>query len=168
LGKMNLCALPQLTDCPSKETFRRSSVRHLDAGVSDLQQFCQVHRVTKAAVAKTAWALLLSRFTGTDSVGMCFVDAQPGIYTATVDFTTIDKGITVVQMLEEMDSKVPMIQGYQRSFLSQMPEALSEAGLLPLDNVLVLQQGGDAQTGDGLMEEKLEVKMSSAETDTVY
>lgn len=89
---------------------------------------------------KTVWALLLGRYTGVDSVSICFVDLQHDGYTTTLGFVSLEEGTTIAKLCEDLDGQAQLNQRYQQPSLSQMQAALSKAGMPLLDSVLVLQQ----------------------------
>jgi hypothetical protein len=157
LDNKNLCCLPKLIDGLYVENARRTLVRRLDSSRQGLEQLYVARHFTMATVMKTVWALLLGRYTGVDSVGICFADLQNDGYTATLGFVSLEEGTTIAKICEDLDGQAPLNQGYQLPSLSQMQGALSKAGMSLLDSVLVLQQDENVGLEDLIPQEEFEV-----------
>jgi len=161
LDNKNLCCLPQLIDGLYIEKGRRALVRRLDSSRQGFEQLYVARHFSMATVMKTVWALLLGRYTGVDSVGICFADLQNDEYTATLGFVSLEEGTTVAKICEDLDGQVPLNQRFQQPSLSQMQGVLSKAGMSLLDSVLVLQQDDNVGLEDLIPQGEFEVMIFS-------
>jgi hypothetical protein len=141
------CYFPSLVD--NKSAFQKDeTVQVPGLRLDTIQAFCKTWEVTLATVIQTAWALILSRYTG--STAPCFgtlssgrdapIDDVSNIFGPLINMLTcrvhLHEELTVMEALELMQSDYVNATAYQTFPLASVHNAL-QLGSAPLFNTVL-------------------------------
>ncbi|KAH2196077.1 Nonribosomal peptide synthetase 8, partial [Aspergillus fumigatus] len=143
-----------------------STVQHVEIPIHGsqgaLRRFCTQHGTTIANVFQTAWALVLSIYTGTDDVSFCYlvsgrdasvdnVDEIVGpLISIMVHRLTLSRSLALLQVLRQVQSDFTVALGHQHCSLAQIAHSLNLRGQ-PMSNTVVNVQRRFSQGGpDGV------------------
>ncbi|KAL3420516.1 hypothetical protein PVAG01_06961 [Phlyctema vagabunda] len=99
--------------------------------------------------------MVLGRFTGVEAAAICFCDVRNGEPDATVDVVRLQGVANISQILKDLETSSHSKQHPKNFSLLDLPKALANAALPPLDNVLVLEQETGLHLEDAVPKEML-------------
>jgi hypothetical protein len=126
------CYFPRLTSEHSEPARWRTIERVLNrhSGRSALQSACARMDVVVPAVFKTAWALTLGRYAGTETAGYYAVEVSHGRNVTSLASTQWEESTSIFQILKDTSAKSDgaiVGEEYTRDGFGARPEALGRA-----------------------------------------
>ncbi|KAI9848835.1 MAG: NRPS [Sclerophora amabilis] len=149
LADVEKCYFPQLTDGVSGLKQRRQHAVHLGQKAADgsLEEFCVYNNVTLPTVFKTAWALVLGRYIGTDNVSFSTVTSHRDGQRVVLCRSQLDEAASILNVMEKIEADFVGSLPYQDCALAEIPQFIDSAGRTLFNSNINFQDGaGSAST----------------------
>uniref|UniRef100_A0A8H7NMW1 Carrier domain-containing protein n=1 Tax=Bionectria ochroleuca TaxID=29856 RepID=A0A8H7NMW1_BIOOC len=161
LAEVEPCHFPRL----SESSFTGTRTVSVDLGGDDfarIQHFCEVHSVTPASIFQSAWALLLSSYTGSNAVCFGYIasgrdlqvdgigDSVNAFANMMVCCANISRSWTPDQLVQGLHEQFLEDLDYQHCSLAGIQHELELAPNISLFNTIVSFQKDDFETQESI------------------
>ena len=142
------CLFPQVASANTGQQQEQARLELQGLNRQVLDEFCTHRNVALPTIFKTAWAILLQRYLGTDEVGFCSILTRTERNGLSLGRYFVGGGRRISEVLQEVEKDYVKTASHEGTSLSGMHEIMVPSGRSIFNSIVIVDVRGRGEEGN--------------------